>query len=382
VASTRSLRAVGVLVALAVLAVSGCSAGASGTNAAGGSAGATATSATGCAATGATSAPALADVAPVADPRSITGPSTACLFSDSIADAIVDGNPQPVLPVTVTDNQGTEVTVSDVSRILALDMAGTLAATVFSLGLGDNVVGRDTSTGFAEAADLPEVTHSGHQLSAEAILALAPTVIITDSSIGPWDVVLQMRQAGIPVVVVSPDRSLDSVGTLTQAVADALGVSADGEALVAHLTQQIETTQAAIAAIAPAGHADKLRILFLYVRGNAGVYYIFGSESGADALITSLGGIDVAGESGIVGMRPMTAEALVEAAPDVVLVMTKGLESVGGVDGLLERVPAIATTPAGQNRRIVDMADDQILSFGPRTPAVLDALAVALYGTR
>jgi len=326
--------------------------------------------------------PALSDIKPASDPRTITGPSTACLASDSIADAIVTTAPQPQLPVTVTDNQGTEVTVTDVSRILALDMAGTLAATVFSLGLGDNVVGRDTSTGFAEAADLPEVTHSGHQLSAEAILALAPSVIITDSSIGPWDVVLQMRQAGIPVVVVSPDRNLESVGTLTQSVADALGVSAEGEALVAHLAQQIDATETAIASIAPADHDAKLRILFLYVRGNAGVYYIFGSESGADALITSLGAVDVAGESGIVGMRPMTAEALVQAAPDVVLVMTKGLESVDGVDGLLERVPAIATTPAGQNRRIVDMADDQILSFGPRTPAVLDALAVALYGAR
>lgn len=374
-ASTRSLRAVGVLVVVAVLTVSGCSAGATGSPDAASSSSAPCTP-------GATSAPELADIAPVTDPRTITGPSTACLSSDSIADAIVDADPQPQLPVTVTDNQGTEVTVTDVSRILALDMAGTLAATVFSLGLGENVVGRDTSTGFAEAAGLPEVTHSGHQLSAEAILALAPTVIITDSSIGPWDVVLQMRQAGIPVVVVSPDRSLDTVGTLTQSVADALGVSAEGEALVAHLAQQIETTEATISSIAPTDPGDKLRILFLYVRGNAGVYYIFGSESGADALITSLGGIDVAGESGIVGMRPMTAEALVEAAPDVVLVMTKGLESVDGVDGLLERVPAIATTPAGQNRRIVDMADDQILSFGPRTPAVLDALAVALYGAR
>lgn len=372
-AATRSLRAVGALVVLAVLATCGCS------TVADESSRTASVSATTCTTTTAP-ADALAAIEPVSDPRTITGPSTACLSSDSIAAAIADPDPQPQLPVTVIDNQGTEVTVTDVSRILALDMSGTLAATVFSLGLGENVVGRDTSTGFDEAATLPEVTRGGHQLNAEAILDLAPTVIITDSSIGPWDVVLQMRQAGIPVVVVSPDRGLETVATLTQSVADALGVSAEGEALVAHLTHQIHAAEASIASIAPADPADKLRILFLYVRGNAGVYYIFGRESGADALIRSLGGIDVAGESGIVGMRPMTAEALVDAAPDVVLVMTKGLESVDGVDGLLERIPAIASTPAGQNRRIVDMADDQILSFGPRTPAVLDALAVALYG--
>jgi len=75
----------------------------------------------------------------------------------------------------------------------------------------------------------------------------------------------------------------------------------------------------------------------------------------------------------------MTDEGMVKAAPDVVLVMSNGLESVGGVDGLLERLPAVANTPAGEHRRIVDMDDTQVLSFGPSTADVLDALAVALY---
>ena len=59
--------------------------------------------------------------------------------------------------------------------------------------------------------------------------------------------------------------------------------------------------------------------------------------------------------------------------------MTEGLQSVGGVDGLMKAIPAIEQTPAGQNRRIIDMSDSQILSFGPRTAHVLDALARALY---
>ena len=51
---------------------------------------------------------------------------------------------------------------------------------------------------------------------------------------------------------------------------------------------------AQIAAIAPADPAKKLRMMFLYVRGQSGVYYLFGEESGADSLIDALGGIDVA----------------------------------------------------------------------------------------
>jgi iron complex transport system substrate-binding protein len=125
-----------------------------------------------------------------------------------------------------------------------------------------------------------------------------------------------------------------------------------------------------------------VRIAFLYLRGASGIYYFFGEGSGADELIRALGGIDVAAEIGWSGMKPMTDEALIAANPDLILVMTDGLSSVGGVDGLLESKPAVALTTAGMHCRVVDMADGQVLSFGPQTPAVLDALARAIYAPR
>ncbi|MDN6639111.1 MAG: ABC transporter substrate-binding protein, partial [Yaniella sp.] len=105
----------------------------------------------------------------------------------------------------------------------------------------------------------------------------------------------------------------------------------------------------------------------------------FGSESGADDLISALGGVDVAKELGWEGMKPMTDEALVAADPDLILTMSGGIESVDGIEGLLEEKPAVAITTAGENQRIVDMEDGQILSFGPRSADVLDALARAVY---
>jgi iron complex transport system substrate-binding protein len=322
----------------------------------------------------------LSDVTPLADPKSYVGPSTAIMGTASV-DPITT-TPKPTLPVTVTDVQGTAVTVDDVSRILALDVYGTLSRTVFELGLGDKVVGRDTSSAFPEIADRPLVTPSGHDLNAEKILELAPTLIITDTSLGPWDVVLQVRDAGVPVVVVDSKRSLTSTSTLTEQVAAAVGLPEEGTRLAARTQQAVSATTAQIAKIAPSDKPKKLRVLFLYVRGQSGVYYLFGKGSGTDSLITALGAVDVATEKGITGMRPMTDEAVVDAAPDVVLVMTKGLESVGGVDGLITHVPALAQTPAGEHRRIVDMDDTEILSFGPQTAGVLEALAVALYAPR
>lgn len=286
--------------------------------------------------------------------------------------------PTSDLPVTVTDSEGTTVTVADTSRILAIDISGTLAATVWGLGLGDNLVGRDTSTTFPGTADLPVVTSSGHSLNGEAILELAPTVVLTDTTIGPKEVRQQLRDAGIPVVVVTPDRRIDNVDQIIDEVATALGVSAVGEQLSTRVDGELAAVTAQVNEVA-ARASDRPRVMFLYVRGSAGVYYIFGEGSGADTLIDTIGGVDVAGEIGWQGMKPMTAEALVQAAPDVLLMMTDGLESVDGIDGLLERIPAIASTPAGQHKRVIDMADGDVLSFGPRTPQIVDALARALW---
>ncbi|GAA3027613.1 heme/hemin ABC transporter substrate-binding protein [Actinokineospora globicatena] len=319
--------------------------------------------------------PPLSALTPLADPRSYSGPTTALVAHNDIVP--VD-TPTPRMPVTVKDFQDTEVTVTDASRILALDVSGTLAATVFGLGLGSRVVGRDISTGFPAAKDLPLVTVNGHQLNAEAILKLRPSVVLTDTTLGPWDAVLQLRDAGVPVVVLDPKRAMETNAPIVRAVAEALGVPEAGELLARRMEAEIADTVAQITRLAPTDPARKPRVVFLYLRGQAGVYYLFGKGSGADSLIQALGAVDVATEAGIDGMRPINPEALAKAKPDVILMMTNGLASVGGVDGAMT-VPGVAQTPAAQRRRFVDMADSVVLGFGPQTSAVLDGLARALY---
>lgn len=321
--------------------------------------------------------PLASEVTAIDDPRSYQGELSLQLVDDPVAP--VATAPVPQLPAVVTDNQGTEVEVADVSRILPLDIYGTLSRIVYELGLGDNVIGRDVSSSFPEIADRPLVTTDGHQLNAESILALNPSVIITDTSLGPWDVVLQLRDAGVPVVVVDSHRSPENVEALTEAVGAALGLPDQGRELGERTRAQIVEAEESIATITPDSETRQLRTVFLYARGSAGVYYMFGEDSGADALITAAGGYDVSSEVGWKGAKPANDEGLIAAQPDVIIMMNKGLESVGGVDGLLEKFPAMEQTPAGANRRVISMNDDLLLSFGTRTPAVLNALAVALY---
>ena len=215
-------------------------------------------------------APAISEVTPAADPRAFSGVLSPGVADDAVQPVVKD--PEPELPAKMVDAQGNKVVVKDVSRILALDLYGTLARTVFELGLGDKVVGRDRSTSFAEAKDLPLVTPSAHDLSAEAILALDPTVIISDTTLGPIDVLKQMEDSGIPVVWVESDRNLGNVGDLTRMTAAALGVPEAGEKLADRVDAEITDVVAQIKKAAPADENQRLRTIFLYARGNAGVY--------------------------------------------------------------------------------------------------------------
>lgn len=312
---------------------------------------------------------------PGAAPEPATcGPVTAVVADDAVTP--LDPAPQPALPVTVTDAAGDRVTVTDADRILAVNLYGSIAEIVFSLGLGDRVVGRDTSTDFPAAADLPLVTPGGHDLSTEAVMALDPSVVLLDDSIGPPEVLDQLRAAGIPVVRIGDEQSLAAVPVHIREVAAALGVADAGEALVARVEGEIAAARDGIA-----NDAQRPRVAFLYLRGTAGVYLMGGEGAGSDAMIAAAGGEDAGTAIGLARFRPLTSEGLINAAPDVILVMTKGLESVGGVDGLVA-MPGVAQTPAGQQRRIIDMDDTVLLNFGTRTGKAIQALARAIHECR
>lgn len=324
--------------------------------------------------------PPLSELTPIADPTSWEGPTTAVIGGPSFQ---LDADPiEPQLPVTVAskDRGGDEeITVTDASRILAISLTGTLAELVDAYGLSGNLVGRDISTRVDGLEDLPVVTKEGHSIDAESVLALNPSVILTDGTIGPTDVLLQLRETGVPVVMVTRPTDAETTYETAREVASALGVAPLAEELVPQLQQAIADKEAEIARLVPADEDLRPRIAFLYIRGTAGIYYLFGEGSGIDSTIRSIGGIDVASESGWKGEKPMTDEALIAIDPDIIVVMTDGLASAGGIDGLLEAQPSIALTTAGKNRRIIDVADSLLFSGGTRIPDVLDGLARAVY---
>jgi iron complex transport system substrate-binding protein len=261
------------------------------------------------------------------------------------------------------------VTISSTERIVSL--SGDITEIVFALGMGDQVVGVDSSAIYPpeQTRALPNIGYQ-RRLNAEGILALNPTLIIGDESAGPPEVLEQIRGAGVPVVLAADPPTLGAPGQKVRFVAQALGVPQHGLELAAHVEAQIATARARARQL-----ARPPQVLFVYLRGTD-VQQVAGANTAADAMITAAGGTNAAAAVGITGFKPLSPETVIAAQPDVILVLEKGLESVGGVDGLL-KIPGLADTPAGRQRRVVALDDLYLLGMGPRTGSALADLVAA-----
>jgi len=244
-------------------------------------------------------------------------------------------------------------------------LANGVAEIIQSLNGQSIIVGRDISSTEDSLADIPIVT-SGHQVLPEKVIALKPDLVIIDASTGPKAAIETIRKAGISVVETPESWSLADLPVKVRAVGRAIGASDQAGQLIEKINLSLKVSTV----------SNKPRVAFLYLRGTSAVYLIGGKGSGADSLLDSIGAVDVGAAQLERPFNTLTAESLAALNPDVILVMSKALESVGGVEGLLA-LPGVAQTNAGKNSAIIDVDDSLLLSFGPRTPSLVQALAAA-----
>ena len=238
---------------------------------------------------------------------------------------------------------------------------------ISAMGFKSILIGRDIASTDVDLKSVPIVT-SGHQVVAEKIIALTPDLVIVDKSTGPQSALDALAVAGIRVVTTPEAWTLGDMPAKVGAIADAIGVPASGAALNTALNSSLEKLQES---------PEKSRVVFLYLRGGSSIYLIGGKGSGADSLISAVGALDVGASTLANPFSAMTSELLASLNPDVLLVMSKGLQSVGGVSGLVQ-LPGIAQTAAAKNRRVIAVDDSLLLSFGPRTPDLIEQLSAAM----
>jgi iron complex transport system substrate-binding protein len=271
--------------------------------------------------------------------------------------------------LTVTDADGNRVTVEDASRVATL--GGVFTETAYALGAQDQVVAVDASSFFPPEA-LAEKPNFGYyrNLSAEPVLAQAPSLIVGNEETGPPEVIAQLRDAGLTVLLLPDHNDVQAARDLIATLGGIFGREEAASELVASLDADVAAAEALVARA-----TSRPRVLFVLQPPEAPLL-VAGGDTAAGSMIGLAGGENI--YPGFGSYIPMTPEGIVETTPDVILTTDASLERLGGREAFLA-LPGIAQTPAAQAGRLVSMEDLYLMGFGPRTGKAIADLARLLH---
>ncbi|QFY60934.1 hemin ABC transporter substrate-binding protein [Rhizobium grahamii] len=259
----------------------------------------------------------------------------------------------------------------DSSRLVSV--GGDVTEIIYALGEEGRLIARDTTSTYPEAATkLPDVGYM-RALSPEGILAMNPTAIIAIEGSGPPEALTVLKSASVPFESVPNAYTRDGILAKIDRVGALLGVDDKAKALEAKVSADLD---AAISDAAKRPEGERKRILFI-LSLQGGKVMASGSGTAADGIIKLAGATNAV--AAFPGYKPLTDEAIIEAKPDVILMMDRGDGASTKNDDLLKQ-PALALTPAAQNKAIIRMDGLHLLGFGPRTASTVRELNTAIYG--
>jgi iron complex transport system substrate-binding protein len=241
-----------------------------------------------------------------------------------------------------------------------------------ALNVADRIVAVDNSSKdyIPEVAKLPGVG-AFRTISAEGIVSLKPDIVFLAFDAGPPESIRQMRDAGLNVIVAPRNYSLEEVKATVRFLAAKLNRQLRGEEVV----RSIERDMGLVAELQKRLHS-RAKVMFCGLGPNMPTGSISGANTRIDEMIKLAGGINPI--QSFEGFRPMTEEGVIAAAPDAILITERSFERAGGVDGV-RKLPGIALTPAGRNRRMVPVSDLYFQGFGPGIGQAVLALTQKLY---
>jgi iron complex transport system substrate-binding protein len=254
------------------------------------------------------------------------------------------------------------------ARIVSI--GGSVTEIVYALGQEKRLLARDSTSVYPEAVfSLPDVGYM-RQLSPEGVLSVSPDAIIALEGSGPREAIDVLKKASVPFVMVPEKFDRDGIVEKIRIVGHALGEEEKAAELAKSVEADIDAAQALTAKI-----GERKRVLFI-LSTQGGKILASGTGTAADGTIAMAGAENVISE--FTGYKQLSDEAIVSAKPDVILMMDRAGQSISEAD--LFAHPAIASTPAGQAKKLIHMDGAYLLGFGPRTAAAIRDLSAALYG--
>lgn len=250
-----------------------------------------------------------------------------------------------------------------------LSIGGDITEILYALGVQDRIVAIDTTSQYPPEA-LKEKKNVGYMraLSPEGVLAAGPTVVIASEQAGPPEVIKTLKNSAVSYIEIKSDYTLPAIVEKVRAIAKVTGTEANAEKIVESIESEIRLLDAA-----RQKPVKTQKALFVLSVQN-GRAMVAGQHTAADSVLKLAGAQNAA--AGVDGFKPLTDEALLELAPDVIITM-RGHQP-GGADKIGE-LAGVKASPAGRAGRFIEMDGLSLLAFGPRTPIAARNLFEKIY---
>lgn len=262
--------------------------------------------------------------------------------------------------------------LADPSRLVTI--GGSVTEIVYALGAGEEIVGRDTTSTYPpEAAAKPDIGYM-RQLSPEGVLSIDPSAIITIEGAGPPETMDVLKQAEVEMAVVPEDYSRDGILEKVEMVGALIGRQTEAEALATDIKERLDPLLAANEVRPEEERKSALFILSL----NGGKVMASGTGTAANGMIEAAGLGNAVGD--FPGYKALSDEAIIKAAPDVIIMMDESAGSRAPTNDDIAANPALSLTPAGEAMAIYRIDPVGMLNFGPRFAENLASLTAEIYG--
>ncbi len=238
-----------------------------------------------------------------------------------------------------------------------------LTEMVFALGKGHNIVAVDLSSTYPDSAKLLKTVGYHRALSPESIIAMNPDLVIHSNDIGPENVLPQITKAGLNIKAFGGANTIDSAKLLLKNLGNFFGEEKKADSLIKKMDKDIA---AAADTLLQRNIKDTPSVMIIHFGRANNVYFVMSGRKGpGDKMIALAGGKAVKYDAK--GARQISAEAVAEANPDIIIATDYGYDQMGSMDKFISGVPGIALTNAGKNKRIVRFEEHDLIYFGPRS---------------
>lgn len=251
---------------------------------------------------------------------------------------------------------------------------GALSEWVVELGGEARLVGVDSTSQHPQRLrQLPNVGYQ-RQLAAEGILALSPAILLGTEEMGPPPVLQQLSAAGVQIEVLSARPELPLLQSNLERLGQLMGDSKRAELVWRDYARALAAQQQRVSVLQAGQGAPSVLMLLGHAGGSP---LVAGQGTAAGWLIEQAGGRNLGSHA---GYKPVSTEALLELAPQVLLVADRRLDGEAAVRALLQQNPVLRQLPAVRDGQVFSLDPTLLVGgLGPRLPEALARLTADFY---